>query len=62
MIEGWIAIYGYGDEIRVQPTLYGSKEEAVLGLEATLGNYRSAHLRFVCKPVYVKVEDGLAEG
>lgn len=54
-MEGWISIYRYGDEIRIQPTLYKTKEEAVTGLEATLGNYRSNHLKFVCEPIYVQV-------
>lgn len=55
MVEGWISIYGYGDETRVQPTLYKTKEDATKGLWDTLGNYRSNHLKFVCEPIYVQL-------
>ena len=56
VMEGWIAIYQYGDEIRIQPTLYKTKEEAFTGLYATLGNYFSTHLKFVCEPIYVSIQ------
>ena len=56
MLEGWIGIYRYGDEIRIQPTLYKTKEEAVAGIYSTLGNYRTNHLKWVCEPVYVQLQ------
>lgn len=58
MIEGWIALYGYDDEIRIQPTLYKTKEEAVEGLVGMAPKYFSGRIKFVGEPVYVKVEAG----
>lgn len=55
MIEGWISIYQYGDEVRIQPTLYPTKEAAVVGLYSTLGNYRTNHLKFICEPIKIEV-------
>lgn len=54
-MEGWISIYQYGDEMRIQPTLYPTKESAISGLYATLGNYKSNHLKFVCEPIHVQL-------
>ena len=56
LLQGWISIYQYGDEVRIQPTLYPTKEAAIAGLYSTLGNYRSSHLKFVCEPIYVSVQ------
>lgn len=55
-IEGWISLYQYDDEIRIQPTLYGTKEDALKGLHSTLGNYRTNHLKFVCEPIFIEQE------
>ena len=56
-MNGYIGIYRYGDEIRIQPTLYKTEDEARIGIQGTLGKYRSAHLKWVCEPVLVEFEE-----
>ena len=56
MIEGWIGVYSYDGEIRIQPTLYKTKEEAISGLAGMTMKYSNSHFRFICEPIFIKQE------
>lgn len=58
-IEGWLSFYRADGELRVQPMVHASQDEAIASLLHTLGKYRTDHLQYVCDPVHIKHEDGL---
>lgn len=57
MVKGWIAIYERTGVLQVCPTLHATEDEVYSTLKGLLGNYRTNHLRAVCRPVYIEVEE-----